>query len=89
MNAAPLVELHDGRRVPSDSHEWKLECLARHLMRLPLDKRRAWLAGFGPANEQALLACMNGIRRAREAGRNAQLPLISDEYLSHVNSESA
>lgn len=32
--SAPMVELVDGRRVPSDSREWLLECEARHVLNL-------------------------------------------------------
>ncbi len=45
---APLVTLRDGRQVPSDSTEWMEECLARHVLAMPLAKRRQWL--FGTAN---------------------------------------
>lgn len=45
---APLVTLRDGRQVPSDSQEWLEECLARHVLAMPLAKRRQWL--FGKAN---------------------------------------
>ncbi len=45
---APLVTLRDGRQVPSDSGEWLEECLARHVLAMPLAKRRQWL--FGKAN---------------------------------------
>jgi hypothetical protein len=38
--------LIDGRTVPSDSEAWKLECLARELLRRPLEARQAWLADF-------------------------------------------
>lgn len=31
---APLVELVDGRKVPSDSREWLLECEARYVLNL-------------------------------------------------------
>jgi len=34
------VTLHDGRVVGSWSREWMLECEARHLLTLPLWKRR-------------------------------------------------
>lgn len=37
------VELHDGRQVGSWSEEWKLECEARYLLRMPLTERRAAL----------------------------------------------
>lgn len=34
------VTLHDGRVVGSWSREWMVECEARHLLTLPLWKRR-------------------------------------------------
>jgi hypothetical protein len=34
------VTLHDGRVVGSWSRDWMLECEARHLLTLPLWKRR-------------------------------------------------
>jgi hypothetical protein len=34
------VTLHDGRVVGSWSREWMIECEARHLLTLPLWKRR-------------------------------------------------
>lgn len=40
-----LVQLRDGRMVSRDSEEWRHECEARHIARLPeLDQRREWLA---------------------------------------------
>ncbi len=38
------VKLHDGRTVGSWSEEWRLECEAKYLMAMPLEKRRAQLA---------------------------------------------
>lgn len=32
---APLVELVDGTKVPSDSREWLLECEARYVLEQP------------------------------------------------------
>ncbi len=34
------VTLHDGRVVGSWSSEWMIECEARHLLAMPLHKRR-------------------------------------------------
>lgn len=34
------VQLHDGTWVGSWSEDWRLECEARHLLRMPLAKRR-------------------------------------------------
>jgi hypothetical protein len=41
---AHLVTLHDGRQVGSYSEEWRLECEAKAVVRLPtLDRRRKYL----------------------------------------------
>lgn len=37
------VELHNGRIVSNYSREWALECEARHLLKIPIEKRRALL----------------------------------------------
>ena len=34
------VTLHDGRTVGSWSREWLIECEAKHLLSMPLNKRR-------------------------------------------------
>lgn len=39
-----MPKLHDGREVDSASEEWRHECEARAINRLPtLQERRAWL----------------------------------------------
>lgn len=41
------VQLHDGREVPSHSEEWRLECLARAVVRMPTTQdRRVWLEDY-------------------------------------------
>jgi hypothetical protein len=43
-DSAKLVTLHDGREVGSYSEEWRLECEAKAVVRLPtLDRRRKYL----------------------------------------------
>ena len=37
------VTLSDGRQVPSDSEDWRLECEAKAALRLDLNSRRAYL----------------------------------------------
>lgn len=37
------VQLHNGRTVGSWSREWMLECEAKYLLKMPLEKRRAAL----------------------------------------------
>lgn len=39
------VTLHDGRVVGSWSREWMLECEAKHLLAMPLARRRDALEG--------------------------------------------
>lgn len=38
-----IVSLHDGTQVSNYSREWMMECEARHLLTLPLWKRREQL----------------------------------------------
>lgn len=69
-DALRRVRLLDGTEVASDSREWRDECLARRLLRLPLDERRAWLADWeqrhGPEAGRQLREAM---RAVHEAGR--------------------
>ena len=69
-----MPTLHDGREVASDSEDWKLECLARHVLRLP--NRAAingWLLDFsrlhGEAAERILRARLNAVRDGDASGR--------------------
>lgn len=42
-----MPKLHDGREVPSDSEEWRLETLARSVVAIKSrDERREWIAAF-------------------------------------------
>lgn len=70
--SATLVTLIDGQIVTSDADAWRDECLARHLLRLPLPERRAWLADFevkhGAADAEMLKATMTALH---EKGRAA------------------
>ncbi len=63
--SATLIELVDGRMVASDAEEWRIECLARTLLRKPLAERRAWLADMehkgGPEATAALRTAMQAI----------------------------
>jgi hypothetical protein len=61
--------LLDGRRVTNDSAEWRLECLARHVLDLrTLAERRAWLADFEKRS---------GERRARDRSRAEHAALLA------------
>jgi hypothetical protein len=60
---APTVTLINGREVASDSREWLLETLARHILRRPLDVRRQWLADMERKGDKA------GADELREAMR--------------------
>ena len=45
--SATLVELIDGRVVTRDAEEWRHQCLAQHVLRLPGRAIRAeWLSDF-------------------------------------------
>ena len=68
----PNVTLIDGQIVTSDADAWRDECLARHLLRLPLPERRAWLADFevkhGAGDTGRLKATMQALHaKARAA----------------------
>jgi len=67
--------LHDGREVPANSEDWKLECLARHVLGLgSRAAMQAWLQDFEhgppgrpikpPRDSTALRARLNSIRAA-------------------------
>lgn len=39
--------LHDGRVVDDNSHDWRIECTALEVLKMPTsDARRAWLDNF-------------------------------------------
>lgn len=61
--------LADGRTVPSDSPEWRDECLARHVLAKPLEQRREWLADHekrhGPDATAALKATLTALHAAK------------------------
>jgi hypothetical protein len=68
-----VVTLHDGRKVDSSSQDWQLECLARHVLRLPTRQDRlAWLADVERRNGH------HGNLRAR---MNA---LLADDKPRHI-----
>lgn len=59
-----MSTLHDGREVPSDSAEWQLECLARHVLRQGSRKAmEEWLEKY-KGDQGELRARMNAIRDA-------------------------
>ena len=52
-----MVILHDGRVVHSSSEEWRAECEARHVLRLPdVKARRAYLRRAGSKRGEAARA---------------------------------
>jgi hypothetical protein len=61
--------LHDGREVSTNSHDWKLECLARFLLKLPMAKRREWLNGWPAHIERELMMRMYAIADAQAVAR--------------------
>lgn len=72
---APLVTLHDGRQVPNNSEDWRHECEARAILRLPtLGQRRAWLESLlrhrGAAGVDRLRHTMGAIWDAERAREN-------------------
>lgn len=73
---ATYVELVDGRVVTRDAEEWRNECLARHVLSLPLHIRRDWLADFEKkhgaketAHLKAAITAVHEIRRANAKGK--------------------
>ena len=71
-----MKTLLDGRRVADDSAEWRMECLARHVLALrTLAERRAWLADFeqrhGAAETAHLRDAMQQVHAARQQTREA------------------
>lgn len=67
-----IMTLVDGREVSSHSQEWKVECLARHVLSLQgVDRRRAWLADFerrcGMRAAADLMTAMQQVHAARKA----------------------
>ena len=65
-----MVVLVDGREVSSASEEWRHECEARYILKLPsLEQRRAWLADLerrrGKAAVDRLRDTMSQLWRAR------------------------
>lgn len=64
------VTLHDGRQVDSASEEWRHECEARGIAKLPtLNERRWWLESIekrrGKEAADRLRATMQALWKAR------------------------
>lgn len=63
--------LHDGRVVSTMSEEWKIECEARYLLRMPLQQRRHALERReqirGVKSVEKLRERMKAIHAARKA----------------------
>lgn len=68
----PMVTLISGRQVCDFCPEWKLECEARDLLKMPLQKRRDALRRRererGKASTDQLRAVMTAVFNARKAG---------------------
>ena len=68
----PMVTLIDGQKVCDYCPEWKLECEARDLLALPLEKRRNALGKRdqerGKVSTDRLRAVMTAVFNARKAG---------------------
>jgi ribose 1,5-bisphosphokinase PhnN len=64
------VTLHDGRVVGSWSRDWMIECEARHLLAMPLHKRRdqldARVKQRGAKSVEELKAVMASIHTKRK-----------------------
>lgn len=71
ISAGRTVTLVDGRVVRSDSREWQLECLARHVLTKPLAERRLWLEQYekrhGPIGANELKAAMTALHQKARA----------------------
>lgn len=65
------TRLIDGREVSTWSAEWRLECLARHVLRHPFGFRRPWLDDFERRNGKPitdeLKSTMNTIHGAQRS----------------------
>lgn len=49
-----MQTLIDGRLVPSDSEDWRLECEARYVCAMPgIDARRLYMAGINKQRGEA------------------------------------
>lgn len=70
-----MPTLVDGTHADADSYEWLMECLARHLLKHPLDKRREFLATWdikAPDLVADLRASMTACHEAKKrASENA------------------
>jgi len=73
---ATYVELVDGRVVTRDAEEWRNECMARHVLAMPLEDRREWLAEFekkhGPEETAHLKSAMTAVHEVRRADAAAK-----------------
>lgn len=64
------VTLHDGRQIDSASEDWRHECEARGILRLPtVNERRQWLESIekrrGKAAADRLRATMQALWKPR------------------------
>lgn len=63
-----LVTLADGREVSSTSEEWRVQCLAKEVLRMPFEALGPWLADHAKAHghqvTESVKASMIALHRA-------------------------
>lgn len=65
-----IVTLHDGRAVPSDHDDWKVECLARHVLAMPgLRRRREFLEAIEKEHGARAADRLRGVMKALHESR--------------------
>lgn len=69
-----LVTLVDGRSVPSDSEEWRLECECRHVLAKPYAERLEVLTNIGQRRGPDALASLQAAMDAVEPAYVLSLP---------------
>jgi hypothetical protein len=74
------VTLHDGRVVASDSADWLWECLARTVLRMPLDHRREWISDFAERNGEELADKLRDLLKKLHAARTGAARKIAVEH---------
>jgi hypothetical protein len=65
------VRLHDGTEVSSWSREWMIECEARHLLSMPLNKRRDELTAREKSRGKKSVDDLREVMRKIHAARKA------------------
>ena len=75
-----MPRLIDGTEVSAESYEWLMECLARYLLKQPLDQRREFLAVShkkAPDLVGDLRASMTAIHDAKKRASNSAPPKVT------------